>query len=102
MKNSLSNRTESSKSLVLVPQEFLESIAEQQQRILEVLERSIPSSLTGDHIPEHEARQSLGKGSTWFWEQRKSGALPYTKVGGKVYYRRSDLAKLFNQSSSKS
>ncbi|WP_224994495.1 helix-turn-helix domain-containing protein [Cesiribacter sp. SM1] len=105
MKHFNSNRSETSGSFVLVPHEFIERVEKMDAKVdklLEYQQKGVHVSPVEEYVPEHEARQALGKGGTWFWEQRKSGALPYTKVGGKVYYRRSDLAKLFDQSSSKS
>jgi predicted DNA-binding transcriptional regulator AlpA len=59
-----------------------------------------PKSLD-DYISEFEAKKLLGRGSTWFWERRKSGELPYTKLGGQVYYLKSDLVKYLEDRSSK-
>lgn len=88
-----------------MPQEYLERIEKIDAKIDKLLEYQQKGSYISpieDYVPEHEAKQTLGVGSTWLWEKRKSGELPSTKVGGKVYYRRSDLAKLFDKSSSKS
>ena len=43
-----------------------------------------------DYVSEQEAKKILNRGTTWFWELRKTG-LPHTKVGGQVYYLKSDL-----------
>ena len=43
-----------------------------------------------DFISEVEAKKLFTRGTTWFWELRKSG-FPHTKVGGQVYYLKSDL-----------
>ena len=90
---------EPNESFVLVPRAWLESLADKQQRILEHLERKQSQNLTGRHISEEDARKELGKGSTWFWERRKTGELPFVKVGGKVYYNKADLLKLFERAS---
>ena len=54
-----------------------------------------------DYVSELEAKQLLGRGTTWFWERRRSGELPYTKLGGQVYYLKSDLVKYLEDRSSK-
>ena len=54
-----------------------------------------------DYVSELEAKQLLGRGTTWFWERRKSGELPYTKLGGQVYYLRKDLGNYLEDRSSK-
>ena len=94
----LKNKTtlpEQNESFVLVPRAWLESLAENQQRILEHLEGKQKQNLTGDYISEETAKKEFGKGNTWFWNKRKSGELPFVKVGGKVWYHQSDLLNLF-------
>ena len=59
-----------------------------------------PKSLD-DYVSEFEAKKLLGRGTTWFWERRRSGELPYTKLGGQVYYLMSDLVKYLEDRSSK-
>ena len=59
-----------------------------------------PKSLD-DYVSEFEAKKLLGRGSTWFWERRRAGELPYTKLGGQVYYLMSDLVKYLEDRSSK-
>ena len=54
-----------------------------------------------DYVSELEAKKLLGRGTTWFWERRRSGELPYTKLGGQVYYLKSDLVKYLEDRSSK-
>ena len=86
---------EPNESFVLVPRAWLESLAENQQRILEHLEVKQKQNLTGDYISEDVAKKEFGKGNTWFWNKRKSGVLPSVKVGGKVWYHQADLLNLF-------
>lgn len=50
------------------------------------------------HLSEKEAQAYLGCKTTWLWEQRRRGRLKALKVGGKVYYRRTDLDRLIEQS----
>ena len=59
-----------------------------------------PKSLD-DYVSELEAKKLLGRGTTWLWERRRSGELPYTKLGGQVYYLMSDLVKYLEDRSSK-
>ena len=54
-----------------------------------------------DYVSELEAKKLLGRGTTWFWERRRSGELPYTKLGGQVYYLKSDMIKYLEDLSSK-
>jgi hypothetical protein len=50
----------------------------------------------GGYITEKEAGRILGKKTTWFWNLRNEGILPYTKVGSTVYYDKEDLKKLLD------
>ena len=54
-----------------------------------------------DYVSELEAKKLLGRGTTWFWERRTSGELPYTKLGGQVFYLMKDLVKYLEDRSSK-
>lgn len=92
------NRTDSDNSLILVPQAFLNSLEAKQNKILELLDQKIPKqNVTGDYISETLAKETLGKKTTWFWEQRKKGILPYVKVGGRVFYHKKHILELFEQ-----
>jgi predicted DNA-binding transcriptional regulator AlpA len=77
----------------------------QLSRILKKLEdidtKLNKSKSVSDYVSELEAKQLLGRGTTWFWERRRSGELPYTKLGGQVYYLKSDLVKYLEDRSSK-
>jgi hypothetical protein len=44
-----------------------------------------------EYISEADAKKMFDKKTTWFWERRRAGELPYTKVGSQVYYKRKDL-----------
>ena len=82
----------------LVPKSFLQKIAEDQDRILSLLKKNDANVQMGlgDYISEVEAKKLLGKKTTWFWSKRSSGFLPYSKVGGKNYYRIKDIQKLLD------
>ena len=54
-----------------------------------------------DYVSELEAKKLLGRGTTWFWERRRAGELPYTKLGGQVFYLMKDLVKYLEDRSSK-
>ena len=86
-------------SYLLVPREFLESISENQKRIIALLEQKNGHSgnSIGNYIPESEAKKLLGKKTTWFWKMRSSGQLLYYKVGNKVFYNMNDIIKLVSQ-----
>lgn len=69
------------------------------EKLNEILERlksledqikSKSSPSISDYISEQEARKKFHRGTTWFWDLRKSG-FPYTKLGGQVYYKLQDL-----------
>jgi hypothetical protein len=85
-------------ALQLVPQSFLEGIAETQKKILEQLRKlKQPENTVGDYISETQAKKLLNKKTTWFWNKRTCGELPFTKVGNTIYYSKSDIQKLFDK-----
>jgi hypothetical protein len=98
MNNFKSNRTESDNRLILVPEAFLNALEDKQNKILEALSvGKEKENITGDYISETLAKEKLGKKTTWFWEQRKNGTLPFVKVGGKVFYHKKHILNLFEQ-----
>lgn len=82
-------------NLVLVPVQLVDEI-KQLINELKVNKSSQADSETalGEFISEKDARNLLGRKTTWFYEQRRAGRLPYSKVGSKVYYKREDLFNL--------
>lgn len=88
----------STESLQLVPQSFLEKISNAQDKIVELLSsKQTTEGSVGDFISETEAAKLLGRKTTWFWNLRKQGVLPYTKVGNKVFYSKKDIQYLFEK-----
>jgi len=84
-------------SLVLVPVQLVDEI---KQLLNEIRGKQTTDtntdSILGEFISEKDARKLLGRKTTWFYEQRRSGRLPYSKVGSKVFYKREDLVALLN------
>jgi hypothetical protein len=82
-------------NLVLVPIQLVDEI-KQLLNDLKVQKSAQTESVTmlGEFISEKDARKLLDRKTTWFYEQRRSGLLPYSKVGSKVYYKRNDLFNL--------
>lgn len=89
--------------LVIIPKEQLDSIQKNQEQILQILQNNSPrkvpedSLVRGKYMPEPKAKELLGRGTTWFWQMRKTGQLRFTKVGNKIYYHVDDIEKLFNE-----
>lgn len=83
--------------LYMVTNTWLKELSNSQMRILEILEakgRKVDEEDLGDYVTEETARKLFGRKTTWLWQMRKSGRLPYSKVGNKVYYMRSELIDL--------
>ena len=97
--NSLQNETQAEEEYLLVPKSWLKSISDNQQKILSLLESGAnPAGPTGigDYIPETEAKKLLGRKTTWFWNMRTSGQLPFAKVGNKIFYLKEDIKKMLD------
>ncbi|WP_114436752.1 helix-turn-helix domain-containing protein [Marinilabilia salmonicolor] len=86
------------KNLVFMPAEEYENIVKMTQEIhSHLLIRKTSSNVLNDFITEREAMKEFRRKTTWFWNQRRSGKLPFKKVGSRVYYRKSDLLDLLNK-----
>jgi hypothetical protein len=90
-------------SYLLVPKAWLETLMENQKRILSLLEGNgvceKGNTLNG-YVTETEAKKYLDRKTTWFWQMRSSGRLPFAKVGSKIFYHQDDIAKLLKESPS--
>jgi len=83
-------------------QSFIAQIVEQvTAKVLEVVqhneaETETESNIFGDYIPKTEVRGILASNSTlWSWE--KKGKLKLYAIGGKRFYKRSDINALFTE-----
>ncbi len=87
-------------NLVLIPEKELKSLLSNQTKILRLLEdlstQKSQSTSNFKYITEEEAKNILGKKSTWFWQQRTQGKFSYSKVGNTIFYKRSEIEKIFD------
>ena len=86
-------------TFLLIPEEVLKTINEKQDKILELLSNQKESTTT-DFITEREAKEIFKRKATWFWQMRKNGILPFSKIGKSIYYSVKDLKKLMEDSKS--
>jgi hypothetical protein len=61
------------------------------------IKASIQVKPENDYITEKQAREIFQRQSTWFWQMRKEGKLPFSKIGKTIYYSKTDIKKLFLQ-----
>ncbi len=80
-------------NLCLVPEQFLHSVLQRQEKILELLQGKETHSLNG-FISEKQAMDILHKKGTWFWQMRTTGKLPFRKLGKTIYYSLTDINSL--------
>jgi hypothetical protein len=78
----------------VVPLDFLESIIGTQKEILKIIQPTELYSING-YLTEKKARELINKRATWFWQKRKSGQLPFKKIGSTIYYLEKDILALF-------
>jgi hypothetical protein len=92
-----SKQYESADALIVVPKDFLTELKENQERIIDMLGSFKPEAdAIGDYITEKEASKLLGRKTTWFWNLRKIGKLPFTKVGNKIFYQKASIIQLLD------
>ena len=85
-------------NLVLVPVQMLDEIKQLLNELKLQQTREVESTeVLGDFVSEREARKIIGRRTTWFYEQRRSGKLPYSKVGSKVFYSIKDIHSLISK-----
>lgn len=91
--NNLSANGLNKKGVYLVPEDILDSLVANQDRILAILEAKKEATLNG-FITEKDAIAMVNKKSTWFWQMRKTGQLPFKKIGQTIYYSMDDINSL--------
>jgi hypothetical protein len=91
--NNFSANESNKKGIYLVPEEILDSLVANQDRILEILNAKKEASLNG-FITEKDAIAIVNKKTTWFWQLRKTGQLPFKKIGQTIYYSMDDINAL--------
>ena len=86
--------------LSIVPDSFLEKINEKQDQIIDLL-KSTEHLNQNEFLTEREARELLQKKTTWFWQMRKDGLLPFRKIGKSIYYSKKEINQLLETSKQK-
>lgn len=75
----------------------LEEINEKLDLLIESMKSRPSQKEIGEYIEEKEAQKLLGRGTTWFWQMRKSGRLSFSRINRKVYYSKRDIVALLNE-----
>ena len=83
--------------LSIVPDSFLEKLNEKQDQIINLL-KTTESENQNEFLTEKEARGILQKKTTWFWQMRKKGILPFRKIGKSIYYSKKEINQLLENS----
>ena len=86
--------------LSIVPDSFLEKLNEKQDQIIDLLKSSDKLN-QNEFLTEKEARELLQKKTTWFWQMRKDGLLPFRKIGKSIYYSKKEINQLLENSKQK-
>jgi len=84
-------------NLTIVSEDFLEQIKVKQDKILSLLNDGKQVSQS-EFITESQAKEILQKKSTWFWQMRKNGLLPFRKIGKSIYYSKTEINQLLENS----
>ena len=84
-------------NLTIVSEDFLEQIKEKQDKILNLLQDGKVLN-QNEFITETQAKEILQKKSTWFWQMRKTGNLPFRKIGKSIYYSKKEINQLLENS----
>lgn len=81
-------------SLVLIPEKEFKQLKEIQEKILSRLNEIQLKPEFENYLTEKQASELIGKKTTWFWQMRNEGKLPFSKIGKKTFYKKEDLLNL--------
>jgi hypothetical protein len=85
--------------LTIIPETFLKEIKENQEKIIDLLNSK--ENRKKGFVTEKEAKLLFNRKSTWFWQMRKNGILPFSKIGKSIYYSTNDIDSLIENNKSK-
>lgn len=85
--------------LTIIPETFLKEIKENQEKIIDLLNNK--ENRKKGFVTEKEARLLFNRKSTWFWQMRKNGILPFSKIGKSIYYSVNDIDALIENNKTK-
>jgi hypothetical protein len=98
MKKVNSNQNDLKYSMVILPATDYQELVAKVESILNCVNLNESSaSIFNGYISEKDAMKETGYKSTWFWQQRTSGKLPFKKLGAKVMYKIDDLINLMEE-----
>jgi hypothetical protein len=80
-------------SHLIVSKETVDKLLDGQQTIIQLI-RGTSQDFPAGYITEKKAIELINKKSTWFWQMRKSGKLPFKKIGRTIYYSFSEINSL--------
>lgn len=92
------NQNDLKHSMVILPATDYQELVAKVESILNCVNlHESSASIFNGYISEKDAMKETGYKSTWFWQQRTSGKLPYKKLGSKVMYKVEDLMNLMEE-----
>ena len=77
--------------------ELLHSIYDQLGSLREELDEPRPLRREDHYLDNNELLQLLGISKSTSYRWRQKGQLPYTQIGQKIYYRKSDIFTLLEK-----
>lgn len=64
-------------------------------------QKNTPTDIRSEWLPTIEASHALGISTNSLHKLRNCGSLPYSRVHGKIYYKRSDIEALLERNYTK-
>ncbi|MFT5916308.1 MAG: hypothetical protein ACI81T_002815 [Bacteroidia bacterium] len=91
---------EPTRMLAQVLGDIFDSLLENQERIIALMGSQKVDGETikpiGEYLTEQDAKKLLERGTTWFWNMRTKGKLGFSKIGNKIFYKKSDIEGLLH------
>ena len=86
---------------IITPEDLLEFKQELFQELQKLFAAQSSSTLQNKWLKSPEVRELLGISPGTLQNLRVNGTLPFTKVGGMVYYQSDDILKMLEENRSK-
>ena len=84
---------------IAIEEKKYETLLNKVERMYDALIKNPANTLNeiNGFVSESDACKLIGKSKTWLWRKRTEGALPYKKLGAKIFYAKSDLFNLLEE-----
>ena len=97
MKQNIHNTAPTVTTMIVLPQEELQSLHDKLDRLAEMIETRNTSDHNAEWLESEAARKLLGVSPKTWQNYRDQRVIPFSQIGRKIYVNRADLDAFFRR-----